>query len=80
MDDIVERRRWLADLTEAQNPPKPGEWNIPQILRDDADEIERLREALTSIKAQCEIEMAGDRNSAFQYIAELATDEQSDQS
>src|SRR5690606_7985932 len=41
--DIVPRRRWQADLIEDVNPPRPGEWNIPEMLREDATEIERLR-------------------------------------
>lgn len=37
-----------------------------------ADEHSRMRNVLIRIKGQCEIEMAGDRNSAFKYIAMLA--------
>ena len=40
---LIEHRRWQADTIEKHNPPTVGEWNWPQMLRDDADEIERLR-------------------------------------
>lgn len=43
MRDIVTRRRFQADHAEQTDPPKVGDWNIPQMLREDADEIERLR-------------------------------------
>ena len=42
MIDLIEHRRWQADTIEKHNPPTVGEWNWPQMLRDDADEIERL--------------------------------------
>ena len=44
MSDLAQLRRWQADEYEKKNQPRLGELNIPQILRDDADEIERLRE------------------------------------
>lgn len=39
-----------------------------------ADEIEQYRKALERIKSQAEIESAGTMNSAFPYIANLASD------
>ena len=43
MSDLAQLRRWQADEYEKKNQPRLGELNIPQILRDDANEIERLQ-------------------------------------
>jgi len=51
MSDLVEHRRWQADAIEKHNPPVVGEWNWPQMLRDDADEIERLTAALERLSS-----------------------------
>ena len=40
--DFVDRRRWQADLIERDKLFGPGDWNVPEMLRDDAAEIERL--------------------------------------
>src|SRR5690606_11426953 len=50
--DIVPRRRWQADLIDVDHPPRPGEWYIPEILREDATEIERLRAFVQGIAEQ----------------------------
>ena len=54
-------RRFQADQIEKWNPPKLGDWNIPKILRDDGDEIERLtaeskadKIRLADMEATCE--------------------------
>ena len=41
MSTLIEHRRWQADSIEKHDPPQVGDWNWPQMLRDDADHIEQ---------------------------------------
>ena len=52
---LIEHRRWQADTIEKHNPPTVGEWNWPQMLRDDADEIERLQARVEKLEAALRI-------------------------
>ena len=70
MSDLVEHRRWQADTIEKHNPPVVGEWNWPQMLRDDADEIERLTEEL-AFQTACHEELRGHMKEADDRIEKL---------
>lgn len=67
-----------GDLLENLNTLTEDTINLG-LFMECRDKIRRLRaensrkeNVLIRIKGQCETEMAGDRNSAFKYIAELA--------
>ena len=47
---LIEWRRWQADAVERNNPPKAGDWNWPEILRADANEIERLEKEVERLR------------------------------
>lgn len=62
--DIVQRHRWIAGCIEQNTPPTIGQWNTPEMLRDAASEIEKLRAALQEFVDRCD---RGEVRSRYTY-------------